>query len=239
MKKQYLTVVFVAVAFFFSLGSCKVFHDLFEDEFHCTVSTIGNQDGGMKYYVETNFPEDVNKLVTREYKKDLNTIMEHSGYRNVDEDKADIRVVYSYNLGKVVARDYVKTVTTSEWQPGTKTTTKTDVNSQSNNRGERSSENTQVTTTKTTEGKYVNKEKLVNVHEETQDVTITIEAYDVKDNELVWATTITDKADVSISKDLRRYMPMYLLNAMPYLGKDSKGDMDCSIYMDDERLKWF
>ena len=218
---------------------CKVFHDMFEDAYHCKVNTIGNQDIGMKYYVETNFPEDVNKLVAREFKKDLNTVMENSGYSNVDDDKADMRVVYSYNLGEVVVRDYMKTVTTSEWQPGTQSTTVTDVNSKSNNREKKSSENTQIVTTHTTQGKYVNKEKLVNVHEEKQDITIIIEAYDVKDNELIWATTITDNVDVAIVKDLRKYMPIYLLNAMPYFGRDTKGELDCSIYMDDERLKWF
>lgn len=107
---------------------CGMFHDLFEETYHCTVNTVGNQDTGMKYFVETNFPEDVNKLVTREYKKDLDAVMENSGYVNVDEDEADMRVVYSFNLGEVVVRDYMKTVTTSEWQPGTRTTTITDVN---------------------------------------------------------------------------------------------------------------
>lgn len=230
-----IAMMVVAVSFV----GCGMFHDIFEESYHCTVNTIGNQDIGMKYYVETNFPEGVNKLVTREYKKDLNAVMENSGYRNVDEDEANIRVVYSYNLGEVVVRDYMKTVTTSEWQPGTQSTTVTDVNSKSNNREQKSSESTQVVTTHTTQGKYVNREKLVNVHEEKQSVTITIEAYDVKDNELIWATTISDNPDVAIVKDLRKYMPIYLLSAMPYLGKDTKGDLDCSVYMDDERLKWF
>lgn len=217
---------------------CGMFHDLFEETYHCTVNTVGNQDTGMKYFVETNFPEDVNKLVTREYKKDLDAVMENSGYVNVDEDEADMRAVYSFNLGEVVVRDYMKTVTTSEWQPGTRTTTITDVNSKSQERG-KGSDNTQVVSTQTTQGKYVNREKLVNVHEEKQAVTITIEAYDVKDNELIWATTITDNPDAAITKNLRRYMPIYLLSAMPHLGSDTKGDLDCSIYMDDERLKWF
>lgn len=239
MKKQLLSVVLVSMALAFSFGSCKLFHDMFEDDWKCNVNTIGTHDVGTDYYVETNFPEDVNKLVTREYKKDLNTVMEHAGFRNVDEEQANFRVVYGYSLGEVVKRDYVKTVTTTEWQPGTKTTTKTDVNSKSNGREGRKSENKEVTTTKTTEGKYVNKDKLVTVHEERQDITINIEAYDVKTNELIWATTITDNADPAFVKDLRKYMPMYLLNAMPYLGVDTKGEVNCSIYQDDERLKWF
>ncbi len=239
MKRHVLATAIAMMAISVTFVGCKMFHDIFQETYHCTVNTVGNQDVGKKFFVETNFPEDINKLVTREYRKDLEKVMENLGYKDVDDDEADIRVVYSFNLGEVVVRDYMKTVTTSEWQPGTKTTTKTDLKSKSNERGKDSSENTQMVTTQTTEGKYVNKEKLVNVHEEKQAVTVTIEAYDTKDNELIWATTITDNPDVAITKNLRKYMPIYLLNAMPHLGRDTKGDLDCSIYMDDERLKWF
>lgn len=205
---------------------------------YCYVDAIGEQPLTKTYFAENRFPEGINPLIAKEYLNDLDITMSHLGYTKVDSANAAIKIAFGYDLGKVEERAYTYSTPVYQYKIPS-TTTSTTNSSIKNAYGETVGKIKSSSTSTTNGGLTYGGERLNTAYETKQQLHLFLDAFDTKTKEPIWSVRVKDETNPSYLQNMRKWMPFYMLNMFPYIGKNS-GEMTVSkVYYDDPRLQWY
>ncbi|MDY5685555.1 MAG: hypothetical protein SPF40_04685 [Prevotella sp.] len=231
-KRNFIIAIMFCTTLLSSCGSTLFWY--------CNVDAIGEQPSNKTYFAESRFPDETNLLVAKEYMKDLDITMSHLGYTKVDSTNAALKITFGYNLGNIEEKAY--TYSTPVWQYNPPTTTIEKTNTTIKTQTGKTIANVNSTTTSNnntygsisyagerTKTKYVSK----------QEINLYLDAFDTQTKEPIWSVRINDKPNPSDLQNLRRYMPMYLLNMFPYIGENTGGMRYSKVDYKDVRLQWY
>ena len=66
-----------------------------------------------------------------------------------------------------------------------------------------------------------------------------LDAFDTKTKEPVWSVRVEDETNPTNLQNMRKWMPYYMLNMFPYIGKNSGELKFTKVYYDDPRIQWY
>lgn len=181
---------------------------------YCYVDSVGAAPSDKTYYSVPYFPQDVNPLVASQFMADLDVVMTKAGYVKADSLSASLKVYFAYRLGDM--HEKINQTSRPVFQTGLQPTYYG----------------------YETQTVYAGQETTFS-SETVQDFEMRIDAYNIKTEKPVFSVYIADSPRVYVTHDLRKYMPLYLLSAMPYLGKATVSLTGERININDERQKWF
>ena len=204
----------------------------------CYVDAIGETPISKSYYAENRFPADVSPLMAKEYLRYLDIVMKELGYIKTDSANADLKIAFGYNLGEKSERAYTTSTPVYRYNPSR--TTYGYANTTVSSSTGKVLGTISTTASKTTPASVTYEGQNTSTTDQTrQDIEIRIDAFDEKTKEPVFSVSITDNTTASSLQDLRKYMPMYLLDAMPFIGKNTQSRTYSKVYYNDKRLQWF
>lgn len=227
--------------------------------FSCHIDAIGSVPLQKTYYIESHFPEDVNPLVVEEYMQNFETIMDELGYELTDSTVADLKIAFGYSLGGKIDRAYTYSRPIYQYTPSSTSTTVTHTNVTShsnysgrasgvavNNQGNYSighstaigSGNGTATIHSTSTTRNPASFGIVGTavsteYVSTRDFALTMDAYDLQNNQPVWSVRVNDEVKEENALNMRKYMKYYLLCTKSYIGTNSNGRKIVS-YSEDE-----
>ena len=226
-------MIMMVVCYSFLLANCGG-----HQYWWCYVDAIGEHPIERTYFVEGRFPQELNPLITKEYIKELDITMSHLGYTKVDSADATLKIAFGYVLGEVEERAYSYSTPVLQYNPPRTTSTNTTI---TNNQGKTIANVN--STTSTPENKYGTisyaGERSKTSYITEQSITLMIDAFEIKTEEPIWSVRASDKINPIDIQNLRKYMPLYLLNMYPYIGNNSESRQKTKVYLDDKRLQWF
>ena len=199
----------------------------------CNVDAIGEQPSSKTYFVEENFPKELNPLLAKEYIKDLDIMLSHLGYIKEDSSTASIKIKFGYAIGE--KEQVLSSSPVFDYNPPAQTTTRTTI---------KDNEGTTVATVKSTSSTDNEYGKVTYAGEKTstkikQPITFTLDAFYYQTEEPVWSVHIYDEPSPELVQNLRKYMPLYLLSMYPYVGSNTGERRYSIVHYNDERLLWF
>ena len=164
--------------------------------------------------------------------------MKELGYIKTDSANADLKIAFGYNLGEKSERAYTTSTPVYRYNPS-RTTYGYANTTVSSSTGKVLGTIT-TTASKTTPASVTyGGQNTSTTYQTRQDIEIRLDAFDEKTKEPVFSVSITDNTTASSLQDLRKYMPMYLLDAMPFIGKNTQSRTYSKVYYNDKRLQWF